>query len=164
MRSAASSSSAADRATVGDSHLWLTLNKLVPYLWQYKWRVILALACLFSAKLANVAVPLVFKSMIDDLTSAQQAMALPVLLLLLYGALRFSTSLFAELREILFARVTQRAVRRIALEVFRHLHELSLRFHLQRQTGGVSRDVERGSRSISSLISYTLYSLSLIHI
>ena len=159
MRSAASSSSAADRAPVGDSHLWLTLNKLVPYLWQYKWRVILALACLFSAKLANVAVPLVFKSMIDDLTSAQQAMALPVLLLLLYGALRFSTSLFAELREILFARVTQRAVRRIALEVFRHLHELSLRFHLQRQTGGVSRDVERGSRSISSLISYTLYSI-----
>ena len=159
MRSAARSSSAADRAPVGDSHLWLTLNKLVPYLWQYKWRVMLALACLFSAKLANVAVPLVFKSMIDDLTSASQAMALPVLLLLLYGALRFSTSLFAELREILFARVTQRAVRRIALEVFRHLHELSLRFHLQRQTGGVSRDVERGSRSISSLISYTLYSI-----
>ena len=81
-----------------------------------------------------------------------------------YGALRFSTALFTELREILFARVTQRAVRQVALEVFRHLHALSLRFHLERQTGGVSRDVERGSRSISSLISYTLYSLSLIHI
>lgn len=149
----------ADRAPAGDNHLWLTLNKLVPYLWQYKWRVLLALSCLLCAKLANVGVPLVFKEMIDGLTATQQAMALPALLLLLYGALRFSTSLFAELREILFARVTQRAVRRIALEVFRHLHALSLRFHLQRQTGGVSRDVERGSRSISSLISYTLYSI-----
>jgi ABC-type transport system involved in Fe-S cluster assembly fused permease/ATPase subunit len=117
------------------------------------------LLCLFTAKLANVGVPLVFKEMIDGLSSTQQALALPALLLLLYGALRFSTSLFTELREILFARVTQRAVRRIALEVFRHLHELSLRFHLERQTGGVSRDIERGSRSISSLISYTLYSI-----
>jgi ABC-type transport system involved in Fe-S cluster assembly fused permease/ATPase subunit len=97
--------------------------------------------------------------MIDDLGGTQQVLVLPALLLLLYGALRFSASLFAELREILFARVTQHAVRRIALEVFRHLHELSLRFHLERQTGGVSRDIERGSRSISSLISYTLYSI-----
>ena len=159
MRRSAIPYPAADRAPTDDNHLWLTLNKLVPYLWQYKWRVFLALSCLLSAKLANVGVPLVFKEMIDGLSAAQQAMALPALLLLLYGALRFSTSLFAELREILFARVTQRAVRRIALEVFRHLHALSLRFHLQRQTGGVSRDVERGSRSISSLISYTLYSI-----
>jgi ATP-binding cassette subfamily B protein len=142
-----------------DTHLWRTLNSLAPYLWQHKWRVLLALSCLVGAKLANVAVPLVFKEMIDGLTSAQQALALPALLLALYGALRFSTSLFTELREILFARVTQQAVRRIALEVFRHLHALSLRFHLERQTGGVSRDIERGSRSISSLISYTLYSI-----
>ena len=97
--------------------------------------------------------------MIDELTSTQLPLALPLLLLTLYGALRFSTSLFTELREILFARVTQQAVRRLALEVFRHLHALSLRFHLERQTGGVSRDIERGSRSISSLISYTLYSI-----
>jgi ABC-type transport system involved in Fe-S cluster assembly fused permease/ATPase subunit len=159
MRRAASSYPAAESPAAADSHLWLTLNKLLPYLWQYKWRVLLALSCLFTAKLANVCVPLVFKEMIDSLSSTQQALALPALLLLLYGALRFSTSLFTELREILFARVTQRAVRRIALEVFRHLHQLSLRFHLQRQTGGVSRDIERGSRSISSLISYTLYSI-----
>ncbi len=159
MRRAASPSLAADRPLAAENHLWLTLNKLLPYLWQYKWRVLLALLCLFTAKLANVTVPLVFKDMIDGLSSTQQALALPALLLLLYGALRFSTSLFTELREILFARVTQRAVRRIALEVFRHLHELSLRFHLERQTGGVSRDIERGSRSISSLISYTLYSI-----
>lgn len=142
-----------------DAHVWQTLKSLVPYLWQYKWRVVLALSCLVAAKLANVAVPMVFKAMIDDLSADKLALALPVLLLALYGALRFSNSLFTELREILFARVTQQAVRRIALEVFRHLHALSLRFHLERQTGGVSRDVERGSRAISSLISYTLYSI-----
>lgn len=159
MRRAASPYPATERPAAADSHLWLTLNKLLPYLWQYKWRAFMALSCLFSAKLANVCVPLVFKEMIDGLSSTQQALALPAMLLLLYGTLRFSTSLFTELREILFARVTQRAVRQIALEVFRHLHELSLRFHLQRQTGGVSRDIERGSRSISSLISYTLYSI-----
>ena len=142
-----------------DSSAWKTLNRLAPYLWQYKWRVLLALSCLIAAKLANVAVPLVFKSMIDSLSRAQMTVTLPILLLGLYGVLRFSNSLFTELREIIFARVTQRAVRRIALEVFRHLHALSLRFHLERQTGGVSRDIERGSRSISSLISYTLYSI-----
>ncbi|MBK7355199.1 MAG: ABC transporter ATP-binding protein/permease [Propionivibrio sp.] len=149
----------ASNRAAGDSHLWRTLHSLAPYLWQYKWRVLLALSCLFSAKLANVAVPLVFKEMIDGLTPPQPVLLLPALMLALYGALRFSTSLFTELREILFARVTQQAVRRIALEVFRHLHALSLRFHLERQTGGVSRDIERGSRSISSLISYTLYSI-----
>jgi ATP-binding cassette subfamily B protein len=142
-----------------ETHIWRTLNSLAPYLWQHKWRVLFALSCLIGAKLANVAVPLVFKEMIDGLTLTQQALALPALLLALYGALRFSNSLFTELREILFARVTQHAVRRIALAVFRHLHALSLRFHLERQTGGVSRDIERGSRSISSLISYTLYSI-----
>ncbi len=142
-----------------ETHLWKTLRSLAPYLLQYKWRVLLALSCLLGAKLANVAVPLVFKDMIDGLSVAQQVLALPALLLALYGTLRFSSSLFTELREVLFARVTQQAVRRIALEVFRHLHALSLRFHLERQTGGVSRDIERGSRSISSLISYTLYSI-----
>ena len=141
------------------THVWLTLRTLLPYLWTYRWRVIAALACLVGAKVANVSVPLVFKTMIDGLSSPQQALALPVLLLLLYGLLRFSTALFTELREFLFARVTQRAVRQVALEVFRHLHALSLRFHLERQTGGVSRDIERGTRSISSLISYTLYSI-----
>ncbi len=142
-----------------DTHVWQTLNSLAPYLWQYKWRVLLAVSCLIAAKLANVTVPIVFKGMIDELTNTNLALTLPILLLTLYGALRFSNSLFTELREILFARVTQQAVRRIALEVFRHLHALSLRFHLERQTGGVSRDIERGSRSISSLISYTLYSI-----
>ncbi|MDX9736568.1 MAG: ABC transporter ATP-binding protein/permease [Azonexus sp.] len=138
-------------------HIRQTLRTLFPYLWQYRGRILAALACLVLAKIANVSVPLVFKEMID--TFADSQLALPVLLLSLYGVLRFSTSLFTELREILFARVTQRVIRRVALEVFQHLHNLSLRFHLARQTGGISRDLERGTRSISSLISYTLYSI-----
>ncbi len=153
------SSSAHLPRPAGEVHAWPTIRTLFPYLWQYKWRVSAALIALVSAKLASVAVPLVFKQMIDSLSPQETALVLPVLLLLLYGGLRFGTALFTELREMLFARVTQRAVRRIALEVFRHLHSLSLRFHLDRQTGGVSRDIERGSRSISSLISYTLYSI-----
>ena len=142
-----------------DSHIWQTINSLAPYLWEHKWRVILAISCLIAAKLANVTVPIIFKAMIDGLSDNSMPLALPALLLSLYGVLRFSNSLFTELREILFARVTQQAVRRIALQVFRHLHALSLRFHLDRQMGGVSRDIERGSRSIGSLISYTLYSI-----
>jgi ATP-binding cassette subfamily B protein len=144
---------------IAETHAWLTLRTLFPYLWEYRLRVVAALTCLVGAKVANVSVPVVFKGMIDGLSGTEQALALPALLLLLYGALRFSTALFTELREFLFARVTQRAVRQVALEVFGHLHSLSLRFHLERQTGGVSRDIERGTRSISSLISYTLYSI-----
>jgi ATP-binding cassette subfamily B protein len=143
---------------VGKIHAWSTLAHLAPYLWQHKGRVVLALACLVTAKLANVSVPLVFKKMIDTLGDGS-VLAVPVLLLALYGTLRFSNSLFTELREIVFARVTQHAVRRLSLEVFRHLHALSLRFHLERQTGGISRDIERGSRSIASLINYALYSI-----
>ena len=144
---------------LAQTHTWRTLQLLFPYLWQYRGRMLLAISCLVGAKLANVGVPLVFKEMIEGMSPSKQLLVLPVGLLLLYGALRFSTSLFTELREIFFARVTQQAVRRIALEVFRHLHALSLRFHLERQTGGVSRDIERGTRSISALISYTLYSI-----
>ena len=157
MRRAALSSPV--RPNKGESHTWRTLATLLPYLWQYRLRVLLAMSALVGAKMANVSVPLVFKRIIDGLSVAEQVLALPVLMLLLYGALRFSTALFTELREMLFARVTQQAVRRIALEVFRHLHALSLRFHLERQTGGVSRDIERGTRAISTLISYTLYSI-----
>jgi ATP-binding cassette, subfamily B, heavy metal transporter len=140
---------------------WETLKSLIPYLWAYKGRVVFALACLIAAKGANVAVPLVFKGIIDALTiTREQAfVVVPAALLLAYGALRFSNSLLTELREIVFARVTQQAVRRISLQVFRHLHALSLRFHLERQTGGLTRDIERGTRSINSLISYTLYSI-----
>lgn len=143
---------------------WHTIQTLLPYLWAYKLRVMVALVCLVAAKLTNVAVPLVFKRIIDTLapggTSSSAALLLvPLGLLGAYGALRFSTSLLTELREIVFTRVTQQAVRAISLQVFRHLHALSLRFHLERQTGGLTRDIERGTRSIGSLISYTLYSI-----
>ena len=145
-------------------HDWETIKTLLPYLWQWKWRVVFALACLLAAKLTNVAVPMVFKEIIDSFTlpgsKLEQALLLvPLGLLAAYGALRFSTVLFTELREIFFARVTQRAVRTITLQVFEHLHSLSLRFHLDRQTGGLTRDIERGTRAIGSLISYTLYSI-----
>ncbi|MDB5864825.1 MAG: metal transporter permease [Betaproteobacteria bacterium] len=132
---------------------------LLPYLWEYKWRVVVALLFLVTAKLANVAVPLVLKEVVDGLSPARAVLAVPLALLVAYGALRLSTTLFAELRDLVFVRVTQRAIRRIALGVFRHLHALSLRFHLERQTGGVSRDIERGTRGISTLLSYMLFSI-----
>ncbi|MFP5390603.1 MAG: ABCB family ABC transporter ATP-binding protein/permease [Gammaproteobacteria bacterium] len=142
---------------------WSTIRTLLPYLWVYKWRVMLALGCLVGAKLANIGVPIVLKHLIDSLTvgpnNPQALLVLPVGALIAYGALRLSTTVFTELREFLFARVTQRAVRTIALHVFRHLHSLSLRFHLNRQTGGMTRDIERGTRGVGSLISYTLFNI-----
>jgi ATP-binding cassette, subfamily B, heavy metal transporter len=138
---------------------WRALGTLVPYLWEYKWRVALALALLIGAKLANVGVPLVMKEVVDGLDPALQVVAVPVALLAIYGVLRFSTTLFQELRDVVFVRVTQRAIRRVALGVFRHLHSLSLRFHLERQTGGMTRDIERGTRGISSLLSYLIFSI-----
>ncbi|KAI5914167.1 ABC transporter ATP-binding protein/permease [Thauera sp. 2A1] len=142
-------------------HDWQTIKSLLPFILAYKGRVLFALACLVAAKGANVAVPLIFKDLIDALsiTPQQALIVVPAALLLAYGVLRFSTSLFTELREIVFARVTQQSVREITLRTFRHLHSLSLRFHLERQTGGLTRDIERGTRSVGSLISYTLYSI-----
>jgi ATP-binding cassette, subfamily B, heavy metal transporter len=138
---------------------WQTIRTLLPYLWEYKLRVIAAVGCLVAAKVANVGVPVLMKQIVDTLDPRQAALFVPLALLLAYGALRVSTTLFTELREFLFAKVTQRAVRKIALQVFRHLHALSLRFHLARQTGGLTRDVERGQRGISSLISFALFSI-----
>jgi len=138
---------------------WRTVRLVLPYLWEFKARVLVALAFLVAAKLANVAVPLVLKQVVDALDPQTAVLAVPLALLAAYGLLRFSTTLFAELRDVVFVRVAQRAVRRVALEVFRHLHGLSLRFHLERQTGGVSRDVERGTRGISTLLSYLLFSI-----
>ena len=138
---------------------WRKLKLLLPYLLEFKGRVAIALVFLVAAKLANVSVPLVLKQVVDALDPARAVVALPFVLLLAYGLLRLSTTLFAELRDIVFVRVTQRAVRRIALTVFRHLHALSLRFHLDRQTGGVSRDIERGTRGIGTLMSYMLFSI-----
>ncbi len=142
---------------------WDTLRRLFPYLWQYKWRVLAALAFMVGAKLANVGVPVLLKNLVDTMDikpgDAVAVLVVPVGLLLAYGALRLTTTLFAELRELVFAKATQGAARSIALETFRHLHALSLRFHLERQTGGMTRDIERGVRGIESLISYSLYSI-----
>ncbi len=138
---------------------WRATLSLIPYLWEFRGRVLIALVLLVAAKLANVSVPLILKDVIDALDSNTAMLAMPLALLVAYGALRFSTTLFAELRDVVFVRVTQRAVRRIALSVFRHLHSLSLRFHLDRQTGGMSRDIERGTRGISTLLSYMLFSI-----
>lgn len=118
-----------------------------------------ALVFLTLAKLANVGVPLVMKEVVDSLDPRQALLILPLALLVMYGLLRLSTVMFAELRDIVFVRVAKRAIRRVALQVFRHLHSLSLRFHLDRQTGGVSRDIERGTRGIATLLSYMLFSI-----
>ena len=144
---------------------WQTLARLFPYLWQYKWRVMAALGFMVAAKVANVGVPILLKELVDAMTpgsgslSTQALLVVPAALLVGYGLLRLSTSLFTELRELVFAKATEGASRSISLEVFRHLHALSLRFHLERQTGGMTRDIERGTRGVKSLISFSLYSI-----
>jgi ATP-binding cassette subfamily B protein len=142
---------------------WGTVRRLMPYLWRYRWRVAAALAFMVGAKLSNVGVPLLLKQLVDSLDlkpgAPQTLLVVPMGLLLAYGALRLSTSLFTELRELIFAKATEGTARSISLQVFRHLHDLSLRFHLERQTGGMTRDIERGTRAVHSLISYSLYSI-----
>ncbi|MBH1958131.1 MAG: ABC transporter ATP-binding protein/permease, partial [Burkholderiales bacterium] len=155
--------SASHAAPVPARSDWATLKRLFPYLWEYKWRAMAALAFMLGAKLANVGVPLLLKNLVDTMSlkpgDVQAVLVVPIALLLGYGLLRLSTTLFTELRELVFAKATEGAARRISLEVFRHLHALSLRFHLERQTGGMTRDIERGTRGVHSLISYSLYSI-----
>ena len=136
-----------------------TIGTLLPFLWEFKGRVMIALALMILAKLANVSVPLVLKDIVDTLNQPHAMLMLPVFLLISYGLLRLFSTLFGELRDAVFAKVTQRAIRRIANKVFAHLHTLSLRFHLERQTGGVSRDIERGSRGISFLMNFMLFNI-----
>jgi ABC-type transport system involved in Fe-S cluster assembly fused permease/ATPase subunit len=143
---------------------WATLRRLFPYLWEYKWRVMAALTFMVGAKVANVGVPLLLKELVDTMSpkgglSTQALLVVPLALLVAYGLLRLSTTLLAELRDLVFAKATEGASRSISLQVFRHLHALSLRFHLERQTGGMTRDIERGTRAVHSLISYSLYSI-----
>ncbi|AVT00219.1 metal ABC transporter permease [Paracidovorax avenae] len=140
-----------------------TIARLIPYLLHYRWRVMAALVFVIGAKLANVGVPLLLKRIVDAMAPAAGSTAalvvVPAGLLAAYGLLRLSTSVFTELRELVFAKATQGAARRIALQTFEHLHALSLRFHLERQTGGMTRDIERGVRGIESLISFTLFNI-----
>ncbi|MEG1770121.1 MAG: ABC transporter transmembrane domain-containing protein, partial [Comamonas sp.] len=162
-RSAESSQDLPVPASPASGADWATLKRLLPYLWEYKWRVLAALLFMVAAKVANVGVPVLLKELVDALTlkpgDAAAVLVVPAAMLLAYGALRFSTSLFTELRDLVFAKATQGAARSIALTTFEHLHALSLRFHLERQTGGMTRDIERGVRSTESLISYSLYSI-----
>jgi len=138
---------------------WKVIRSLVPYLLEFKWRVAVVILLLVLAKVANVVVPLALKEIVDAMSKPQAMLVLPVFLILGYGLLRLFSTLFGELRDALFAKVTQRAIRRIALQVFEHLHNLSLRFHLERQTGGVSRDIERGTRGISFLLTFLLFNI-----
>ncbi len=137
---------------------WRTLRSLFPYIWGYRRRVLLALAFLVLAKVAMVSVPWFLKQIVDAL-DGDAVLTLPLGLVLAYGGVRIASVLFGELRDALFAKVTQGAIRRIALKVFRHLHTLSLRFHLDRQMGGVSRDIERGSRGIAFLLNFMVFNI-----
>lgn len=139
---------------------WENLRALLPYLWEYRGRVALALSALIVAKIANIGVPLTLKQIVDSLDPQHQAVVvLPVSLLLAYGALKLGNALFSELRDVLFARVRYRAMRRLTLRTLAHLHQLSLRFHLERKTGAISRDLERGARSLSTLLNYLAFSI-----
>ena len=136
-----------------------TLKSLAPFLWEYRGRVALALAALVLAKVANVGIPLVLKEIVDALDQNDVTLVLPLAFLLGYGALRLASSLFNEMRDSVFARVRHGAMRKVSIRVLQHLHNLSLRFHLERKTGGISRDIERGTRSVSSLLNYMVFSI-----
>lgn len=138
---------------------WQTLASLLPYLWRYKNRVIAALVLLVAAKLANVSIPLLLKGIVDALDASHKPLVMPLALVLGYGVLRLTSAVFGEARDAIFAKVTQGAIRKVALQVFEHLHALSLRFHLTRQTGGVSRDIDRGAKGISFLLSFSLFNI-----
>jgi ABC-type transport system involved in Fe-S cluster assembly fused permease/ATPase subunit len=137
-----------------------TLRALAPFLWAYRGRVLLALGFLVLAKVANVGIPLLLKDIVDRLDSSTQAtLVLPLALLVMYGVLKLASSLFTELRDSIFARVRHGAMRSVSLKVLEHLHRLSLRYHLERKTGGLSRDIDRGTRSVSSLMNYMVFSI-----
>jgi ATP-binding cassette, subfamily B, heavy metal transporter len=162
MRASSTSATSTLESASTASKDWRVIKKLLPYVWEWRWRVFIALLFLVAAKVANVAVPLVLKQLVDklDLQNRPEAvLVVPISLLAAYGLLRLSITLFTELREYLFYPVTARIARRLSLETFQHLLALSLRFHLERQTGGVSRDIERGSRSVQSLLNFTIYNI-----
>ncbi|TNG00694.1 MAG: ABC transporter ATP-binding protein/permease [Gammaproteobacteria bacterium] len=144
----------------GNRDDWNNLKRLTPFLWDYRGRVLMALTSLILAKLANVGVPIVLKEIVDALDQPQHLIVeLPIILLLAYGILRLASSLFNELRDALFARVRYRAMRHVANRLLEHLHRLSLRFHLERKTGAITRDLERGGQSVSSILNYLTFNI-----
>lgn len=144
---------------VPDNVNWAVLKSIAPYLTEYKWRVSIAVVCLIMAKVSTVYLPFVLKFIVDDLDGNQQILAAPITLVVAYGVLRLTSVLFGELRDTLFGRVTERAMRRIGLEVFNHLHRLDLNYHLNRQTGGVARDMERGISGISFVMRFMVFNI-----
>ena len=139
---------------------WHNLQSMLPFLWEYRGRALFALACLILSKVATVGVPVLLKDLVDALqTQPQAALGLPIALLLGYGALRLASALFNELRDTIFARVRYHAMRNVSVKVLEHLHQLSLRFHLERKTGAITRDIERGTASVSSLMNYMVFSI-----
>ncbi len=140
---------------------WSTLKSLIPYLTEFKSRMALAVGCLVMAKLASVGLPFILKDIVDglDVSTATTPVVVPLALLVAYGLVRFSNVLFGELRDTLFGRITERAMRRIGLKVFQHLHALDLDFHLNRRTGGLSRDIERGTNGISFLLRFMVFNI-----
>ncbi|NPU90714.1 MAG: ABC transporter ATP-binding protein/permease [Gammaproteobacteria bacterium] len=143
---------------------WKVIYGLLPYLWEFRLRVIVAMSFLIIAKLANVAVPVLLKHIVDALDKSRQPevttlIAIPLALLLAYGLLRFSSVLFGELRDAVFGLVAERSLTRIGLVVFRHLHKLDLEYHLSRRTGGLSRDIERGTSGVSFLLRSLVFSV-----
>lgn len=144
---------------VPDNVNWAVLKSIAPYLTEYKWRVSIAVVCLIMAKVSTVYLPFVLKFIVDDLDGNQQILAAPITLVVAYGVLRLTSVLFGELRDTLFGRVTERAMRRIGLEVFNHLHRLDLNYHLNRQTGGVARDMERGISGINFVMRFMVFNI-----
>jgi ATP-binding cassette subfamily B protein len=143
-----------------DRRDWHNLKSMLPFLLDFRSRVFFALACLVAAKVANVGIPIVLKMIVDSLEQKpQQMLILPLSLLLAYGALRLAAALFNELRDTVFARVRYHAIRQVSVRVLEHLHKLSLRYHLERKTGGIARDIERGTSSISTLLNYLVFSI-----
>ncbi|VUD64001.1 ATM1-type heavy metal exporter [Thalassocella blandensis] len=141
---------------------WNKLTSLIPYLLEHKMRIGLALLCLIAAKLASVGLPFILKHIVDDLDAADAVtsmVSIPLALLVAYGLVRFSNVIFGELRDTIFGRVTERAMRRIGLKVFQHLHGLDLDFHLNRYTGGLSRDIDRGTNGISFLMRFMVFNI-----
>ena len=146
----------------GNRKDWSNIKRLLPYIWDFKGRVMLALSCLVLSKVAVVGMPLILKEIVDTLDrgqAANQVMILPLVLLVVYGGLRLVSSLFNELRDAIFARVRYHSMRMISQRVLKHLYSLSLRFHLDRKTGGITRDLERGTNSLSSILNYLVFNI-----
>ncbi len=147
-----------ERAPLSASSGWASLKQLLPYFSEFKSRIFLALLCLIAAKVASVGLPFILKDIVDQLNS-DSLLLVPLSLLVAYGVVRFANVLFGELRDTLFGRVTERAMRRIGHKVFTHLHSLDIAYHLNRRTGGVSRDIERGVTGISFLMRFMIFNI-----